>query len=82
LAHQTSRHPPTFAVHVNDPERVHFSLQRHLINALREKWGFVGSPVRLLFMEGKNRKSLPKQTKADKEKAGRKKAAISARSSR
>jgi GTP-binding protein len=64
LAHQSGRHPPTFVVHVNDPERVHFSLQRHLINALRERWGFMGSPVKMLFIEGKNRRSLPKRAKA------------------
>ena len=61
LAHQSGRHPPTFVVHVNDPERVHFSLQRYLVNSLRNRWGFMGSPVRLLFVEGKNRRSLPKK---------------------
>ena len=61
LAHQSGRHPPTFVVHVNDPNRVHFSLRRHMVNALRERWGFMGSPVRLLFVEGKNRRSLPKK---------------------
>jgi GTP-binding protein len=60
LAHQSGRHPPTFVVHVNDPEGVHFSLRRHLVNAMRERWGYVGSPIRLLFIEGKNRRSLPK----------------------
>jgi GTP-binding protein len=60
LCHQTSRNPPTFICHVNDPDKIHFSLQRHLVNALRERWGFMGSPVRLLFQEGKNRRSLPK----------------------
>jgi GTP-binding protein len=64
LAHQSGRHPPTFVVHVNDPDRVHFSLQRHLVNALRERWGYMGSPVKMLFIEGKNRKSLPKPSRA------------------
>jgi GTP-binding protein len=64
LAHQSGRHPPTFVVHVNDPDRVHFSLRRHLVNALRSRWGYMGSPVKLLFIEGKNRKSLPKPTQA------------------
>ncbi|MGK5083786.1 ribosome biogenesis GTPase Der [Bdellovibrionota bacterium FG-1] len=60
LAHQSGRHPPTFVVHVNDPELIHFSLKRHLVNSLRARWGFMGSPVRLLFVEGKNRRSMPK----------------------
>ena len=51
LCHQSGRHPPTFVCHVNDPEKVHFSLSRHLVNALRKKWGYMGSPVRLLFVQ-------------------------------
>lgn len=51
LSHQSGRNPPTFVCHVNDPEKVHFSLRRHLVNALRERWGFMGSPVRLLFVK-------------------------------
>jgi GTP-binding protein len=54
LSHQVSRHPPTFICHVSDPEKVHFSLRRHLLNGIREKWGFMGTPVRLLFQAGKS----------------------------
>ncbi len=60
LCHQSGRNPPTFVCHVNDPEKVHFSLRRHFVNAMRERWGYMGSPVRILFVEGKNRRSLPK----------------------
>jgi GTP-binding protein len=60
LAHQTGRHPPTFVVHVNDPKRVHFSLRRHFINAMRERWGFMGSPIRMLFVEGKSSRKRPR----------------------
>ena len=63
LCHQTGRHPPTFVCHVNDPEKIHFSLKRHFLNALRERWGYMGTPIRLLFIEGKNRRSLPKSKK-------------------
>ena len=52
LSHQSGRHPPTFVCHVSDPEKVHFSLRRHLMNGLRERWGFMGSPVRLIFVQG------------------------------
>ena len=52
LTHQSGRNPPTFVCHVNNPDKVHFSLRRHLMNSLRERWGFMGSPVRLLFVKG------------------------------
>ncbi len=41
--------PPTFVFHVNDPDLVHFSYERYLENRLRETYGFVGTPLRLLF---------------------------------
>ena len=63
LCHQSGRNPPTFVCHVNDPDKIHFSLRRHLVNALRERWGFMGTPVRMLFLEAKNRRSLPRKKK-------------------
>lgn len=47
VAQQVSVNPPTIVIRVNDPKRVHFSLERHLINRLREDYGFEGSPVRI-----------------------------------
>ncbi len=41
--------PPTFLFHVNDTELVHFSYERYLENQLREKYGFLGTPIRLSF---------------------------------
>ncbi len=64
LCHQSGRYPPTFVCHVNDPDKVHFSLRRHLMNALREKWGYMGSPVRLLFVQGKNSRPVNKKKAA------------------
>lgn len=46
---QTASAPPTFAFFVNDPKLVHFSYERHLENALREAFGFTGTPIRLEF---------------------------------
>ncbi len=46
---QEKTSPPTFAVLVNDPRRVHFSYRRYLANRLREQFGFEGSAVVLLF---------------------------------
>lgn len=44
--------PPTFVFFVNDAELVHFATERMLINRLRERYGFVGTPLKLLFRDG------------------------------
>ncbi len=46
---QVATEPPTFALRVNRPQDVHFSYARYLVNALRQAFGFPGSPIRLLF---------------------------------
>ncbi len=72
LAHQSGRYPPTFVMHVSDPERVHFSLRRHLSNGIREKWGFMGSPVRVLFVKGgSDRKADPRKARKSMSKTRR-----------
>ena len=55
LCQQTGRNPPTFVCHVNDPKKIRFSLSRHLVNAMREKWGYMGTPVRLRFLEAEGK---------------------------
>lgn len=40
--------PPTFILFVNDPELMHFSYLRYLENRLRQAYGFVGTPVKLI----------------------------------
>lgn len=47
-AHMAGSRPPTFILHVNDPRKMHFSLRRKIVNRLRGRWGFRGSPVRLV----------------------------------
>jgi GTPase len=44
---QTGTRPPTFLLFVNDPAALHFSYERYLVNALRERFGFAGCAVRL-----------------------------------
>jgi GTP-binding protein len=46
-AAQVGTAPPMFAVRVNKPDEVHFSYERYLVNALRQAFGFAGSPIRL-----------------------------------
>jgi len=42
---QTSFRPPTFVVFTDSREKLHFSAERYLVNRLREKFGFEGTPV-------------------------------------
>ncbi|MBN1993776.1 MAG: ribosome biogenesis GTPase Der [Anaerolineae bacterium] len=48
-ATQAGVNPATFVFFVNDTQLVHFSYQRYLENKLREHYGFVGVPLRLIF---------------------------------
>lgn len=50
-ATQAEVNPPTFVFFVNDV-RVHFSYQRYLENKLRQSFGFVGTPLRMVFKTG------------------------------
>jgi len=54
FTHQAGRNPPTFVAHVSDPKKVHFSTVRHLINAIRARWGYLGSPIRFHFLKARN----------------------------
>jgi GTP-binding protein len=42
---------------VSGAEKVHFSYERYLVNALRQAFGFTGSPVRLAFRRTRVKKS-------------------------
>ncbi len=48
-ATQAEVNPPTFVFFVNDAKLMHFSYQRYLENKLRQSFGFVGTPLRLVF---------------------------------
>lgn len=41
--------PPTFVISSNHPDRVHFSYQRYVVNQIRERFGFDGTPVRVHY---------------------------------
>jgi GTP-binding protein len=47
--------PPTFALFTNIATKFHFSYERFLTNRLREKFGFMGSPIRLQVRRRKRR---------------------------
>jgi len=43
--------PPTFVIFVNDPELIHFSYRRYLENRIRAEYGFLGTPIKLIFRQ-------------------------------
>ncbi len=48
---QVSTAPPTFGFFANLPKALPDHYIRYVHNSLRERWGFVGSPVRIRFRE-------------------------------
>jgi GTP-binding protein len=46
---QVRSEPPTFVLHVNDPELAHFTYLRYLENQIREAHPFLGTPIRILL---------------------------------
>ena len=46
---QDATGPPSFTFYVNRADMVHFGYQRYLENAIRDAYGFEGSPLRMRF---------------------------------
>lgn len=46
---QSRSSPPTFEFTTRNPELIHFSYRRYLENQLRDRFGFVGSPIKMMF---------------------------------
>jgi GTP-binding protein len=49
FATQVTTRPPCFVVFTNQPDSIHFSYERYLINQFREAFGFNGTPLRIIF---------------------------------
>jgi GTP-binding protein len=64
--------PPTFVVFVNDPSIVHFSYRRYLENRIRDAYGFLGTPIRLILRQRESeetaRRSARPRRRASKRK--------------
>jgi len=45
---------PVFIFFLNRPDAVHFSYRRYLENELRRRFGFAGTPIRLVFKGGRD----------------------------
>jgi len=55
-ATQVRSAPPTFVIFVNDPDLIHFSYERYLVNRLRDAFGFNGTPIRIILRPRGRRK--------------------------
>jgi GTP-binding protein len=55
--------PPTFVVFVNDPSIVHFSYRRYLENRIRDAYGFLGTPIRLILRQRESEESARRSAK-------------------
>jgi GTPase len=63
--------PPTFVVFVNDPELVHFSYRRYLENRIRDEYGFLGTPIRLILRQRESEEAARKATRGRRRVARR-----------
>ena len=54
---QVGTAPPTFAIVSSRPEKIPESYRRYIINGLRERFGFKGSPIRLRFTARKRERA-------------------------
>ena len=52
---QVATEPPTFVIFVNDRELFHFSYQRYIENRIRDAFSFVGTPIKLIIRERKDK---------------------------
>jgi GTP-binding protein len=70
-ATQVSVAPPTFVIFVNDPELIHFSYRRYLENRIREAYGFLGTPIRLILRQRESEEAARKVARPRRATAGR-----------
>ncbi|NWF83338.1 MAG: ribosome biogenesis GTPase Der, partial [Bryobacteraceae bacterium] len=63
---QPAVRPPTFVLFMDSPEPLHFSMERNIVNRLRERFGFAGTPV---LLKVKSSRTSRKQRAARARKA-------------
>jgi GTP-binding protein len=57
---QISKNPPTIRIQTNNPNHIHYSFQRQLKNELRQRFGWMGSPLKLVFVDRTSRRVVTK----------------------
>jgi GTP-binding protein len=61
FATQVATRPPAFVIFTNQPDNIHYSYERYLINKFREAFGFDGVPLRLMF-RGRDKSDSPRRS--------------------
>jgi GTP-binding protein len=69
FATQVGTRPPSFVIFTNQPESIHFSYERYLVNRFREAFGFDGVPIRLMF-RGREKNGASRHPFARRERHG------------
>jgi len=69
FATQVGTRPPSFVIFTNQPESIHFSYERYIVNRFREAFGFNGVPIRLIF-RGREKNSASRRPFAKRERQG------------
>jgi GTPase len=62
--------PPTFVIFVNDPELIHFSYKRYLENRIRDAFGFLGTPIRLILRRRESEEAARKSVRGRRRGGG------------
>lgn len=52
---QAQSSPPLFVVMANEPDYIHFSYQRFVVNRMRETFGFEGVPLKVVYKKRRRR---------------------------
>ena len=66
-ATQVSTRPPTFVLFVNEPDLLHFSYERYLLNKIREAFPLEGTPIRIRMKSSHgNPQTAPKGSRRPK----------------
>jgi GTP-binding protein len=53
--------PPVFLFFANNAEQIHWGYERYLENRIREKYGFIGTPIKIVFRSRAEKEDKPKK---------------------
>jgi len=67
FATQVGTRPPSFVIFTNQPDSIHFSYERYLVNRFREAFGFDGVPIRIIF-RGREKSGASRRPFANRER--------------
>jgi GTP-binding protein len=63
--------PPVFLIFANNADQVHWGYGRYLENQIRDKYGFTGTPIKIVFRSREDRREEQKVGKSSRPKAER-----------